>query len=130
MILFIDNIILNIYNILQRSDTMNKSKKTNNKHLNKETLKAIDDVLNNRNLSKDFYSITELMDNLNNNTIEAIKETEELINNPNKKTYNSFKELLDDIDNEYDLELYKTAITEYKKNPIIYTHEEVKKMLD
>lgn len=109
---------------------MNKSKNLNSKQPNKETLKAIDDVLNNRNLSKDFYSITELMDNLNNDTIEAIKETEELINNPNKKTYNSFKELLDDIDNEYDLELYKTAITEHKKNPIIYTHEKVKKMLD
>ena len=79
---------------------MNKSKNLNSKQPNKETLKAIDDVLNNRNLSKDFYSITELMDNLNNDTIEAIKETEELIHNPNTKTYNSFKELLDDIEDK------------------------------
>ncbi len=34
------------------------------------------------------------------------------------------------IEDEYDLRLYYEAMEEYKKNPITYTHEEMKKMLE
>lgn len=37
--------------------------------------------------------------------------------------------VLEKIEDEYDLECYKKAIEEYKKNPKIYTMEEVKKEL-
>lgn len=33
------------------------------------------------------------------------------------------------IEDEYDLRLYYEAMEEYKKNPVTYTHEEIKKML-
>lgn len=37
--------------------------------------------------------------------------------------------VLEKIEDEYDLECYKKAIEEYKKNPKTYTMEEVKKEL-
>jgi len=37
--------------------------------------------------------------------------------------------ILEKIENEYDLECYKKAADEYKKNPKTYTMEEVKKEL-
>ena len=37
-------------------------------------------------------------ENLNAETIAAIKEVQELKRNPNKKTYSSFAELLEDLD--------------------------------
>jgi len=37
--------------------------------------------------------------------------------------------VLEKIENEYDLESYKKAIEEYKKNPKTYTLEEVKEEL-
>lgn len=37
--------------------------------------------------------------------------------------------VLEKIENEYDLECYKKAVEEYKKNPKTYTLEEVKKEL-
>jgi RHH-type rel operon transcriptional repressor/antitoxin RelB len=37
--------------------------------------------------------------------------------------------LLEKIEDEYDLECYKKAIEEYKKNPKTYTLEEVKERL-
>ena len=37
--------------------------------------------------------------------------------------------VLEKIENEYDLESYKKAIAEYKKNPKTYTLEEVKEEL-
>ena len=37
--------------------------------------------------------------------------------------------LLEKIEDEYDLECYKKAIEEYKKNPKAYTLEEVKERL-
>jgi RHH-type rel operon transcriptional repressor/antitoxin RelB len=37
--------------------------------------------------------------------------------------------VLEKIENEYDLECYKKAIEEYKKNPKTYTMEEVKEEL-
>lgn len=33
------------------------------------------------------------------------------------------------IEDEYDLRLYYEAMEEYKKNPVTYTHEEMKKIL-
>lgn len=38
--------------------------------------------------------------------------------------------VLEKIENEYDLECYKKAVEEYKKNPKTYTLDEVKKELD
>lgn len=38
--------------------------------------------------------------------------------------------ILEKIENEYDLECYKKAMKEYKKNPKTYTMEEAKKELD
>ena len=38
--------------------------------------------------------------------------------------------VLEKIENEYDLECYKKAVEEYKKNPKTYTLEEIKKELD
>ena len=37
--------------------------------------------------------------------------------------------VLEKIEDEYDLECYKKAMEEYKKNPKTYTHEEVKDMM-
>ena len=37
--------------------------------------------------------------------------------------------VLEKIEDEYDLEYYKKAMEEYKKNPKTYTHEEVKEMM-
>lgn len=37
--------------------------------------------------------------------------------------------VLEKIENEYDLESYKKAVEEYKKNPKTYTLDEVKKEL-
>ena len=37
--------------------------------------------------------------------------------------------LIEKIEDEYDLKLYKKAVEEYKKNPKTYTLEEVKKEL-
>lgn len=37
--------------------------------------------------------------------------------------------VLEKIENEYDLECYKKAIEEYKRNPKTYTMEEMKKEL-
>lgn len=38
--------------------------------------------------------------------------------------------VLEKIENEYDLECYKKAVEEYKKNPKTYTLEEVKEELE
>lgn len=38
--------------------------------------------------------------------------------------------VLEKIENEYDLKCYEEAIMEYKKNPVIYRHEEVAKILE
>ena len=38
--------------------------------------------------------------------------------------------ILEKIEDEYDLESYNKAMEEYKKNPVTYTLEEVKKELD
>ena len=37
--------------------------------------------------------------------------------------------MIEKIEDEYDLECYKKAMEEYKKNPKTYTHEEVKEMM-
>lgn len=37
--------------------------------------------------------------------------------------------LIEKIEDEYDLQAYKKAVEEYKKNPVTYTLEEVKKEL-
>ncbi len=41
-----------------------------------------------------------------------------------------FKEaVLEKIEEDIDLDLYKQAIEDFKKNPVFYTHDEVKKEL-
>ena len=43
----------------------------------------------------------------------------------------AFKQaLFEKIEDEYDLKCYETAMEEYKKNPVTYTHGEVIKMLE
>lgn len=37
--------------------------------------------------------------------------------------------VIEKIEDEYDLEIYKNALEEYEKNPICYSHDEVCKML-
>ena len=37
--------------------------------------------------------------------------------------------ILEQIEDEYDLQVFEEAYAEYKKNPVTYTHEEVKKEL-
>lgn len=34
------------------------------------------------------------------------------------------------IENEYDLKVYKKALAEHLKNPVTYSHDEVRKMLE
>ncbi len=38
--------------------------------------------------------------------------------------------VIERIEDEYDLEVYKEAMEEFKKNPVTYTHEEVCRMLE
>lgn len=38
--------------------------------------------------------------------------------------------VMERIEDEYDLKVYEDAIAEYQKNPVTYTHDEVKKMLE
>lgn len=38
--------------------------------------------------------------------------------------------VLSRIEDEYDLEAYDKALAAYKENPVTYTHDEVRKMLD
>lgn len=38
--------------------------------------------------------------------------------------------IMERIEDEYDLNVYYEAMEEFKKNPITYTHEEVKRMLE
>lgn len=38
--------------------------------------------------------------------------------------------VMERIEDEYDLRLYNEAMEECKKNPVIYSHEEMKKMLE
>lgn len=38
--------------------------------------------------------------------------------------------IIEKIEDEYDLKCYEKAIEEYKKNPVIYTHEQVAQLLE
>jgi stalled ribosome rescue protein Dom34 len=38
--------------------------------------------------------------------------------------------VLEKIEDEYDLKAYEKAVEEYKKNPVTYSHEEVRYMLE
>jgi len=38
--------------------------------------------------------------------------------------------IIERIEDEYDLKAYYEAMEEFKKNPVTYTHEEVKRMLE
>ncbi len=38
--------------------------------------------------------------------------------------------ILERIENEYDLQLYREAMEEFKNDPTTYTHDEVKKLLE
>lgn len=39
------------------------------------------------------------------------------------------KALMEKIEDEIDLKLWEEAMTEYRQNPVTYSHEEVKRML-
>ncbi|MBR5229111.1 MAG: ribbon-helix-helix protein, CopG family [Firmicutes bacterium] len=38
--------------------------------------------------------------------------------------------VIERIEEEYDLVAYRKAIAEYRENPVTYTHDEARKMLD
>ncbi|NLA69538.1 MAG: ribbon-helix-helix protein, CopG family [Clostridiales bacterium] len=38
--------------------------------------------------------------------------------------------VMERIENEYDLKVYEKAIAEYNANPVSYSHDEAKKMLE
>lgn len=38
--------------------------------------------------------------------------------------------IMERIEEEYDLKIYYEAMEEFKKDPVTYTHEEVKRMLE
>ena len=38
--------------------------------------------------------------------------------------------VIEKIEDEYDLKTYEKSMAEYKANPVTYTHEEVKRMLE
>lgn len=38
--------------------------------------------------------------------------------------------IMERIEDEYDLKVYYEAMAEFEKNPVTYTHEEVKRMLE
>ena len=38
--------------------------------------------------------------------------------------------VMERIEDEYDLKIYEDAMAAYQKNPVTYTHDEVKKMLE
>ncbi len=40
------------------------------------------------------------------------------------------RSVLERIEDEFDLKAYNSAMEEYKKNPVTYSHEEVAKMID
>ena len=67
-------------------------------------------------------------------SVRLNKEDEKLIKTYAKMNNISLSDLIrnaviEKIEDEYDLECYKKAIAEYKKNPKTYTMEEVKKEL-
>ena len=38
--------------------------------------------------------------------------------------------VLERIEDEYDLKTYKLAMAEYQENPVVYSHDEARKMLE
>ena len=38
--------------------------------------------------------------------------------------------LMERIENEFDLDAYEKAMEEYRENPVTYSHDEVRKMLE
>ncbi len=58
---------------------------------------------------------------------KLIKEYAELKNMSLSELFRNA--LIEKIEDEYDLQAYKKAIEEYKKNPVTYTLEEVKEEL-
>lgn len=64
---------------------------------------------------------------LNKEDEKLIKKYAELKNVSLSELFRSA--LIEKIEDEYDLQAYKKAIEEYKKNPVTYTLEEVKKEL-
>ncbi len=65
---------------------------------------------------------------LNEEDTKLIKAYAEL----NKMTLSELirNAIMEKIEDEYDLECYEKAIAEYRKNPVTYTLEEVKRELD
>lgn len=65
---------------------------------------------------------------LNNKDTELIKSYAEINNISLSDLIRNA--VLEKIEDEYDLECYKKAMKDYKKNPKTYTMEEIKKELD
>lgn len=67
-------------------------------------------------------------------SVRLTAEDEKLFKTYAKNNNISLSELfrnavLEKIEDEYDLEVYRQAYEEYQKNPITYSHDEVCKML-
>ena len=65
---------------------------------------------------------------LNDEDTMLIKKYAEL----NKMTVSELirQAVLERIDDEYDLQVYEQAIAEHKANPVTYSHEEAKRILE
>lgn len=68
-------------------------------------------------------------------SIRLTAEDEKLFKTYAKNNNISISELvrsavLEKIEEEYDLEVYRQAYEEYQKNPITYSHDEICEMLD
>ncbi|MDO4198938.1 MAG: DUF6290 family protein [Erysipelotrichaceae bacterium] len=67
-------------------------------------------------------------------SIRLNEEDEKLFRSYAQNNHMSLSELfrsavLEKIEDEYDLEIYRQSLKEYNENPVSYSHEEVRKML-
>lgn len=65
--------------------------------MNKDTLQAIQDARNDIGLSKEFHSVSELMEDLNSETVEALLEAERIARDPSVKGYTDVDELFAEL---------------------------------
>ena len=61
--------------------------------MNKDTLQAIQDARNGIGLSKEFHSVSELMEDLNSETVDVLLEAERIAKDPSVKGYTDVDEL-------------------------------------
>lgn len=67
-------------------------------------------------------------------SVRLTEEDESLFKSYAKSNHMTLSDLfrnavLEKIEEEYDLEIYRKALAEYEKNPVSYSHSEIGKML-